>query len=184
MLRIAKDTWQSKKIHQNVYIRKSEKHLVMQKGSWFKVNIQKVGKCGMYWNLIDISIYVLYNSFFFYIVERYFSSMEINMVILTTLKPYIPLFVITLFLYSFINKFTNSSVLNLYFKNHFPCLEITLFPSFWDGYEEIWHDPYKDSLYWTIFCGLPITTQKEHILDNNFHEFHVFWVVIMPKTLN
>ena len=65
MLRIAKDTWQSKKIHQNVYIRKSEKHLVMQKGSWFKVNIQKVGKCGMYWNLIDISIYVLYNSFFF-----------------------------------------------------------------------------------------------------------------------
>ena len=29
-----------------------------------------------------------------------------------------------------------------------------------------------------------ITTQKEHILDNNSHEFHVFWVVIMPKTLN
>ena len=29
-----------------------------------------------------------------------------------------------------------------------------------------------------------ITTQKKHILDNNSHEFHVFWVVIMPKTLN
>ena len=29
-----------------------------------------------------------------------------------------------------------------------------------------------------------ITTQKEHILDNNSHEFHIFCVVIMPKILN
>ena len=29
-----------------------------------------------------------------------------------------------------------------------------------------------------------ITTQKEYILDNNSHEFHIFWVVIMPKTFN
>ena len=29
-----------------------------------------------------------------------------------------------------------------------------------------------------------ITTQKDHMLDNNSYEFHVFWVVIMPKTLN
>ena len=29
-----------------------------------------------------------------------------------------------------------------------------------------------------------ITTQKEHILDNNSHEFHIFLVVIIPKTLN
>ena len=29
-----------------------------------------------------------------------------------------------------------------------------------------------------------ITTQNEHILYNNSHEFHIFWVVIMPKTLN
>ena len=29
-----------------------------------------------------------------------------------------------------------------------------------------------------------ITIQKEHIVNNNSHEFHVFWVVIMPKTLN
>ena len=36
---------------------------------------------------------------------------------------------------------------------------------------------FKDAVYL-------ITTRKEHILDNNSHEFHVFWVVIMPKTLN
>ena len=29
-----------------------------------------------------------------------------------------------------------------------------------------------------------ITTQKEHILDNNSYEFHIFWAIIMPKTLN
>ena len=29
-----------------------------------------------------------------------------------------------------------------------------------------------------------ITTQKEHILNNNSHEFHTFWVVIMPKIPN
>ena len=34
------------------------------------------------------------------------------------------------------------------------------------------------------WLGGMITTQKEHILDNNSHEFHIFWVVIMPKTLN
>ena len=26
--------------------------------------------------------------------------------------------------------------------------------------------------------------KKKHVLDNNSHEFHIFWVVIMPKTLN
>ena len=34
------------------------------------------------------------------------------------------------------------------------------------------------------WLGGMITTQKEHILDNNSHDFHIFWVVIMPKTLN
>ena len=33
-------------------------------------------------------------------------------------------------------------------------------------------------------AGSLITTQKEHILDNNSHEFHIFWGVIIPKTLN
>ena len=31
---------------------------------------------------------------------------------------------------------------------------------------------------------LVIATQKEHILDNNSHEFHIFWAVNMHKTLN
>ena len=29
-----------------------------------------------------------------------------------------------------------------------------------------------------------ITTKKEHILNNNSHEFHIFWVVIMPNIPN
>ena len=40
-----------------------------------------------------------------------------------------------------------------------------------------------DEVVTNLQCLL-ITTQKEHILDNNSHEFHIFWVVIMPKTLN
>ena len=31
---------------------------------------------------------------------------------------------------------------------------------------------------------LVIATQIEHILDNNSHEFHIFWAVNMHKTLN
>ena len=29
-----------------------------------------------------------------------------------------------------------------------------------------------------------ITTQKEHILGNNSHEIHLFWVIIMSKIPN
>ena len=38
--------------------------------------------------------------------------------------------------------------------------------------------------YFSILNDPPnslITTKKPHILDTNFHEFHTFWVVIMPN---
>ena len=31
------------------------------------------------------------------------------------------------------------------------------------------------------WLGGMITTKKQHILNNNYHEFHTFWVVIMPN---
>ena len=50
---------------------------------------------------------------------------------------------------------------------------------------------YYYSFYRTIVKGLAmcllggmITSQKEHIINNNCHAFHILWVVIMPKTPN
>lgn len=52
-----KETPSGARVHQGVDVRKSERYLMQQKGSWFKVEIQTMGKSGMFWDSIVVFVF-------------------------------------------------------------------------------------------------------------------------------
>ena len=53
------------------------------------------------------------------------------------------------------------------------------------SYEEAHGSKFESCHWWyTDLLDIGDYTKKKHILYSNSHEFHIFWVVIMPKMLN
>lgn len=91
----SRETWWSKIAHQGICMRKSERHLVEEKGSWFTVKIKRREK----WDILKpivVSIPILCNNLY-RIMGCSFSSIKVSMVWPNHIKTLYTLCVIVLF---------------------------------------------------------------------------------------